>query len=160
MSRCAAPPPNSQLLKHCKPTVQQGMGEEAEKTEEEWRNDLSEEEYRVLRRGGTEPAFSGDLLAEERDGMYHCAACGQPLFSSTDKYDSGTGWPSFSDIVDNDNVELRTDHKLARERVEVRCSNCGSHLGHVFNDGPAPTGKRYCINSKALQFEADDEEET
>ncbi len=125
--------------------------------DEEWRQKLSEEEYRILREAGTEPAGSGKLLGVEEDGTYMCAACGQELFSSETKFDDETSdWPSFYVSLDNADVEFRTDRSHGMERVEVRCGNCGSHLGHVFYDGPEPTGKRYCINSLALDFESED----
>ncbi len=125
-------------------------------TDEEWREKLTDEEYRILREGGTEPKFSGDLLDVDEDGVFQCAGCGQELFSTDEKFESGTGWPSFWDVLDEDNVELERDTSHGMDRVEVVCSNCGGHLGHVFNDGPDPTGKRYCINSAALEFESED----
>ncbi|RBI64191.1 peptide-methionine (R)-S-oxide reductase [halophilic archaeon] len=118
----------------------------------EWREILSEEEYRVLREQGTEPRFSGEHLDRKEDGAYVCAGCGAELFDSETKYESGCGWPSFYD-ADDAKVELRPDHSHGMERTEVVCANCGGHLGHVFDDGPDPTGKRYCINSVALDFE-------
>jgi peptide-methionine (R)-S-oxide reductase len=124
------------------------------KSENYWRKKLTPEQYRVLREKGTEPPFTGALLDNKEKGMYICAACGVPLFPSDTKYESGTGWPSFWAAVDNDKVELKEDTSLGMSRVEVKCAKCGGHLGHVFDDGPQPTGKRYCINSCALDFKA------
>jgi peptide-methionine (R)-S-oxide reductase len=123
------------------------------KPEEYWKRVLTPEEYRILREKGTEAPGTGKLLHNKEDGMYHCKACGSELFSSDTKFDSGTGWPSFSDIANNDNIDLEDDNALFMHRVEVKCASCGSHLGHVFDDGPSPTGKRYCINSACLAFE-------
>lgn len=126
------------------------MTERTKKTDAEWRKQLSSEQYEVLRAHGTERAFSGAYWDEKRPGEYRCAGCDSPLFSSETKFDSGTGWPSFFDVMDPSRVELRDDTSLGMRRVEVRCANCGGHLGHLFPDGPAPTGQRYCINSAAL----------
>jgi len=121
------------------------------KTEEEWKKFLTPEQYRVMRQKETEPAFSCGV-AEHGNGIYVCAACALPLFKSETKFESGTGWPSYFAPVEAENVEELPDHSFGMERTEVRCSRCGSHLGHVFKDGPPPTGKRYCINSVCLTF--------
>jgi peptide-methionine (R)-S-oxide reductase len=122
------------------------------KTEEEWKEYLTPEEYRVLREKGTEPPFTGALLLERRRGMFNCAACGNQLFSSGAKFESGTGWPSFDQALPG-SVRLLPDHRHGMERTEAVCARCGSHLGHVFNDGPTETGQRFCINSACLGFE-------
>ena len=131
-------------------------GSPAQLSDDEWREKLTPEQYRVLREAGTEPAWTGDLLTEKRDGTFVCGACGQALFSSATKYESGSGWPSFYDAVDADAVELVEDRSHGMVRVEVRCSNCHSHLGHLFDDGPRPTGQRFCMNSLALDFDPAD----
>jgi peptide-methionine (R)-S-oxide reductase len=124
-----------------------------EKTDQEWKEKLTREEYRVLRKAGTERAFTGEYYDTEKEGIYRCAACGNELFNSQTKFKSGSGWPSFWAPVDQDHVEYHKDRKLMMERTEVRCAACGSHLGHVFDDGPPPTHKRYCINSVALDLD-------
>jgi len=129
------------------------MAYKVEKTDEQWREELSAEKYAVLREAGTERAWTGELLDESRSGTYTCAACNAELFKSGTKFDSGCGWPSFYESVNPDAVELLVDNSLGMERTEVRCANCGSHLGHVFPDGfGTPTGDRYCMNSLSLDF--------
>jgi len=123
-------------------------------SEEEWQEMLTDEEYRVLREAGTEPRFSGDLLDIKDDGVFQCAGCGAELFHSDEKYDSGSGWPSFWDVYEQGNIETQLDTSHGMRRTETVCGNCGGHLGHVFDDGPEPTGKRYCINSAALDFDS------
>ncbi len=130
--------------------------EKIRKTEEQWRAELDADRYAILRQAATEPPWSGDLLVNHEDGVYHCGACNAPLFRSDAKFESGSGWPSFFQPVAEDAVELEEDTSHGMRRIEVRCAACDSHLGHVFPDGPNPTGQRYCINSLALDFESEE----
>jgi peptide-methionine (R)-S-oxide reductase len=129
------------------------MTEKVKKTDEEWRAELTPEQYAVLRQGATERPWTGVYNTEKRDGVYRCAGCGAELFRSAAKYESGSGWPSFYEPAEDDNVVTERDTSHGMVRTEVRCASCGGHLGHVFDDGPRPTGLRYCINSCALELE-------
>ena len=133
------------------------MATNIQKTDDQWREELTPEQYEVLRKGGTERAFTGKYVHSKEDGIYRCAACGNELFSSDAKFDSGTGWPSFTEPKVAEAVEVREDRKWGMRRTEVVCRSCGGHLGHVFDDGPADTtGQRYCINGCALEFKPED----
>jgi peptide-methionine (R)-S-oxide reductase len=134
------------------------MSNKVAKSDEQWRRELTPEQYAVCRRKGTEAPFTGMYNTEKRQGVYHCACCGNPLFDSKTKFDSGTGWPSFWAPLNESQVETKTDLSHGMRRVEVKCSRCGAHLGHIFEDGPAPTHQRYCINSVALELDAQENE--
>ncbi len=125
------------------------------KTDQQWKEELTPEQYQVMRRKGTEPPFTGKYVHSKEDGMYRCGACEAELFKSDTKFDSGTGWPSFTEPANRENVELKADKSLFMKRTEVLCARCGSHLGHVFDDGPGPNGQRYCINSCALDLDTE-----
>jgi peptide-methionine (R)-S-oxide reductase len=134
-------------------TLNKPPGNKVFKTESEWRELLTPQQFHVMREKGTEPPFTGSLLNNHDDGTYHCAACNAPLFTSDKKFDSGSGWPSFWLPISPEAIQAHEDNTHGMRRVEVTCANCGAHLGHVFPDGPRPTGMRYCINSTSLDFE-------
>ena len=126
-----------------------------EKSEAEWKAELSPDEYKIIRQKGTEPPFTGEYVHTKDEGVYRCRACGTPLFASTTKYDSGSGWPSFYQPLDGEHIQEKTDSSHGMRRTEILCAACDAHLGHVFPDGPNPTGLRYCVNSRSLELDRD-----
>jgi peptide-methionine (R)-S-oxide reductase len=135
------------------------MSREVDLTDEEWRGRLSPEQFEVLRKSATEPAWSGELLHVDSDGVFHCAGCGAELFSTDNKFESGSGWPSFDRAIKDGTIEEHQDRSFGMVRTEIRCARCGGHLGHIFEDGPTDTGQRYCVNSLSLAFTPEGDEE-
>ena len=130
--------------------------QKVKKTDKEWKEILTDKQFEILRQKGTEPPFTGELLHNKDKGKYRCAGCGKELFPSDTKFDSGSGWPSFWAPIEDEDIETRSDRSLGMQRTEILCKKCGGHLGHVFEDGPQPTGKRFCVNSAALKFEKEE----
>jgi len=148
----AAGPSKTKIKIYDPQTKETSMVDNVIKSEEEWKKELTPEEYRIARQAGTERAFANAYWDNHDKGTYNCKCCGTALFASDTKFESGTGWPSFFDAVSKDNVKLVSDNSLMMERIEVRCARCDAHLGHLFDDGPKPTGQRYCMNSASMQF--------